>query len=155
MRVSFALLFGILLTGCSSSFINRPIRVAGFAAPPEGVKGDYVLLYHPWEGAEGEVKPRGQTRGLGRLRDLKITCDNVKCLQNPGSEIVAVQDPPPSLNHLELVVTKDGYEPTHVTVPYGEGASSNFLVLLPVAAPVPPPAPAPAIPGAPAEKGAQ
>jgi hypothetical protein len=67
---------------------------------------------------------------LRHVDGVRVACVNMACESHSG--IAVLSKPPPGVDHVELKVEKDGFEPVTITIPFRDGAAPypHFVVLL-------------------------
>ncbi len=105
---------------------QRPthVTIVPFAAPPGDAKTGFVVAYHPWSGSVEGVT------GSQLLRDAKVSCGNMHCTYNAESRAIALEEPPAGVDHVEVVVEKDGFEPLRFDVPLAMRDSYPTVVVV-------------------------
>jgi len=97
------------------------VTVRTLSAPREG--SAFVVVYDPWRSTEPQWKvvPQGDVDMPASLDGVKLTCTNTPC-ESTSANVVVLSKPAPGVDHLEVLVSKDGFEPLRLTIPFAPGS---------------------------------
>ena len=125
--VSTLALLGV--AACSSNRPNFPpeVRVRGFT-PSDGVR---ALVLERWRDPSTdtmEIVARGDAEVLKPVEGVTVRCVNLTCdAGEPG--VVRLRTPPADVKFVDLEVTKAGFDPVVVHVPFTPYSPSQLAVL--------------------------
>jgi hypothetical protein len=107
--------------GYPESVIVRP-----FSAP----RGEaaYVIIYEPWMKSDWKVEPRSDVDVLESLDGATLSCANTPCEYRREVNAVVLTNPA-GIDHVEVLVSKEGYEPARVIVPYQRGETEPTRII--------------------------
>jgi hypothetical protein len=105
------------------------VDVKAYVGPREP-SGDFVVVYEPWGPTDAVVTGTGSVEVLARLEGAKVRCVNIPCESREAGGAVRLTQPPPGVDHLELVVEKKSFDPVRFSVPFDYSASYRRTLVL-------------------------
>jgi hypothetical protein len=123
----------LVLAGCPrSEAYPESVTVRSYSAPREGAA--FVVVYDPW----GSPSPywrfvgRGEVEIAAMLDGVTLSCTNTPCDATSSPNVVLLKKPAPGIDHVEVLVSKEGFEPLRFSIPFARGSEGypTRIVLL-------------------------
>jgi hypothetical protein len=115
------------LAGCMHAYPEY-VTLRPVSAPPE--EAPFVVVYDPNLTSEWKVTPRGNVPLLTRLDDVVVTCTNTPCELDRDTMRIVLAKPAPGIKQVDVLVSKEGFEPVRFVVPFDGQPWPGRLVLM-------------------------
>src|SRR5262249_19184880 len=90
----------------------------GLTGPGGG--GASVMGSEPWMKTDWKIEARSDVDVLASLDGATLSCTNTPCEYDKSMNMVVLSNPA-GIDHIEVLISKEGYEPARLIVPYQRG----------------------------------